>query len=160
MCKKSLKCLLWTSLPILLAVGCAHNQPRAGAVYGAHSDEVLTATSARAEQRVYSAEAMPGAPAAEHAAPQGVNIEEWALAEEIREMFMADRTLAAGSRDISAEIVKGSPGTVVLQGTVRNTHERRRVEDRISSLPGVTQVDNQIVVGTLRGGNWIDTTRP
>lgn len=160
MCMKSLKCLVWVSLPVLLAVGCAHHRPGAEPVYGAYSDEVLTATSARADQRVYSGEAGVGTIAPEDAVPTGAHADEWALGEAIREMFMADRTLAAGSRDITAEVVKGSPGAVVLHGTVRNTHERRRVEERIASLPGVTQIDNQITVGTLRGGNWVDTMRP
>jgi osmotically-inducible protein OsmY len=56
---------------------------------------------------------------------------------------------------VSAEIVKGSNGSVILRGQVQNTSERKRLHDSIANLPGVNQVDDQVTVGSPNGNGTI-----
>jgi hypothetical protein len=136
---------LWFTFPLVIAFGCATH----------HS---VTPTSDRGASRVYAATngiitpAMPP--------PTGVDASQWQLSEEIRGMLMSDKTLAPYPSEVTVVVDKNTKGLVHLQGNVSNTYERRKLRARIEQLPGVTQVDDQTVVGRQMPSGTVDLAAP
>jgi osmotically-inducible protein OsmY len=135
--KKYLNNLVWLTVPMLLAVGCAETPRDSSVSYSPALSEPVTATSDRPEARAYPA---PGAPTTATVAPPGASAQDWTLAEEIRSLLMSDRTL--GKAAPMTAVVNN--GVVTLQGEFRNEKERQRLHDAIAKLPGVQRVEDQL----------------
>ena len=134
--KRTLKGLIWCTVPMLLAVGCAEHHRDSSVSYSPALSESMTPTSDRSDVRAYpdvSTATEPTAP------PPGATSQDWALAEEIRSLLMANRKL--GNAPMAA-VVKN--GVVTLRGDVRNDKDRQRLRDEIARLPGVQRVDDQM----------------
>lgn len=148
MLKITVRNLLLMTLPLTLAVGCMHSRP-------------LAPTSTRPVDRVYadgttgSPIILPSVPAPAGASPAG-----WDLAQQLRGMFTADATLAPYPSEVKAIIDKESRGIVTLRGTIINPQERKRLHDRIAQVSGVTQVDDQLVVGAQSPQGDLDIQGP
>ena len=130
---------LWFALPICCAVGCAthHN---------------VTPTSERGASRVYAVTNEPSMPP-----PQGVPADQWQLSQEVQGLLLSDKTIAPYPSEVTVVVDKNTPGLVHVKGNIINTYERRKLRARIEQLPGVTQVDDQTVVGPRMpsgGGNF------
>jgi hypothetical protein len=154
MSKTTFKNLLWMALPLAFTFGCAHNRPQTEAIYSPLPATLLTPTSNRPEERIYSETPVEGiiTPAT---LPPSVAVSEWRLGEEIRGALMADRDIAPSPSNVAAEICKGSSGQVILRGQVLNTSDRQRLHESIANLPGVNQVDDQVTVGSPGGSGTI-----
>src|SRR5579862_264406 len=133
---KNLNKMLWLVTPVLLIAGCAESRPAPSDAYSPALTEPSTPTSDRPESRVY---AETSTSADKYSPPQGADAGDWAVAEEIRYMFTADRTLG---RTPMAAVVK--KGVVTRRGGVSNHKERERLRNEISTLPGVARVDDQL----------------
>lgn len=92
--------------------------------------------------------------------PKGVDASEWQLSEEIRGMLMSDRTLAPYPSEVTVVVDKNTKGLVHVRGHVVNTYERRKLRARLEQLPGVTQVDDQTVVGPRMPSGTVDLAAP
>src|SRR5581483_168899 len=134
--KKNLKSLVWLSVPVLVAVGCASNQPDRSVSYSPALSESYSPTSDRDAARVYST--VPSNIEVT-TPPTGANSQDWTLAEEIRGLLTSDRKL--GDAPMAA-VVKN--GVVTLRGSVRNDRQRQELRDEIARLPGVQRVDDQL----------------
>src|SRR5579862_767354 len=134
--KTNLKNLVWLTVPMLLAVGCAETHRDSSVSYSPALSEPLSPTSDRPEARAYPAPAGTTATVA----PAGASSQDWTLAEEIRALLMQDRKLGAGA-PMTAVV---NNGVVTLHGESRNEKERQRLHDEISRLPGVQRVDDQL----------------
>ena len=132
--KKNLKCLVWFSVPVLLAVGCAENHRDQSVSVSPALTESYTPTSDTTAARVY-----PGSGPDVTGAPSGANSQDWALAEEIRGLLTSDRKL--GDAPMAAVVHNG---VVTLRGDVRSDRERQQLRDEIARLPGVQRVDDQM----------------
>jgi len=135
--KKSLNNLVWLTVPLLLALGCAENRRDSSVSYSPALSESVSPTSDRPETRVYSAPPASGADVT--TVPAGANSQDWALAQEIRSLLMSDRTI--GKAPVVATV---KSGIVTLHGEVRNERERERLRNEIAALPGVQRVDDQL----------------
>ena len=135
--KKSLKNLVWMSVPILLVAGCAENQRDASVSYSPGLTEPMAPTSDRAAARAYPDNVAGGTNPTK--APPGAKSADWTVAEEVRSLLMADRKL--GNAGMAAVV---NDGVVTLRGGVRNADERQKICDEISKLPGVTRVDDKM----------------
>lgn len=78
--------------------------------------------------------------------PPGAPSEDWDLAETIRAELTRDKSLAHSPMEA---VVKN--GTVTLRGYAPNQHARQRIHDRIASLPGVKQVNDQMEIKNTFG---------
>jgi osmotically-inducible protein OsmY len=117
---------------LVLGAGCAH-QPRASTtVYP-------SPTSDMAVERVYPQDVRG---IGSYAPPPGAPAGDWELAEEIRARLTADPKLA--KEPVSAEV---NNGIVTLRGYVPNQGARDRLRAEVASLPGVQQVNDQMVSG-------------
>jgi osmotically-inducible protein OsmY len=67
---------------------------------------------------------------------------------------MSDTTLAPLGSTLIANVSRD--GVVTLKGNVSSPSEQQRVSDSISSLPGVRGIDNQLSVGSFRGGGTVN----
>ena len=161
MLKSICKNVAWMAVPLGLAMGCAANRSTtttAEATYG--PAPMLTPTSGEPEQRIYSTDASAAnAPSDINAPPPGADAADWGVGEAIREKLTEDPTLAPLGSSLIAETAKD--GTVTLKGVVKTPDEKQRVRDTIAGVPGVKNVnDDQLKIGTYRGGNKLDTTQP
>src|SRR4051812_45665915 len=154
MLKLICKNVVWMALPLSLALGCAANRSTTTeAQYGPMP--VLTPTSGEPEQRIYST--APGTAATSSdvdAPPPGATAANWSVAESIRHKLTEDPTLAPLGSKVIAEV--GKDGVVTLKGTVKTPEEQKRVHDTIASVPGVNGLNDELKVGTYRGGGKLD----
>jgi hypothetical protein len=141
MLNHSIKSLLLCAVPCLVAAGCAHRS-ESTATYST-PPAALTATSEGPDQRVYAN--APDAPTV-FPPPTGAATKDWSIGEGIRELFIADKTLAPRPSSVTATVDKDAQGTVTLRGSVPNTRERQRIEERIAQIPGVEHINNKLDV--------------
>jgi len=156
MLKSICKNMAWMAIPLGLALGCAANRTTttADASYG--PAPMLTPTSGEPEQRIYSTDpATAGAASDLNAPPPGATAANWDVAESIRQKLTDDPTLAPLGSQLKAEV--GNNGVVTLKGVVKTPDEQQRVHDTIASVPGVSSVNDELKVGTYRGGGKLDT---
>ena len=149
MSKAAYRSLVWT-LPLTLALGCATNSSdrrvSRAEMFESMPAAAMTATSDRPAQRVYPEQPINGIITPSMAPPAGASEADWAIAQNIRGTLTADRSLAPYPSEVQATVDKNAPGTVRLRGTIVNPQERDRLHNTISQLPGVTTVDDQLVV--------------
>jgi len=128
-------------LPLAFA-GCAHDRSSV-AVTGPARTAVIPPTSQVDTERVYSSDSSP---IGRYAPPPGAPADDWSISEEVRALLTSDKKL---TREPMATVV--NKGVVTLQGKVPNERQRQRIEQAVASLPGVTRVDNQLVVQNVLG---------
>jgi hypothetical protein len=132
---------LSVGLILLLTAGCAH-QSSTQPTFTELPPPALAPTSDRGSVAVAPADGgVSNIPP-----PPGAPPEDWDLAETIRTELTKDKTLAHAPMEAIV-----NKGTVTLRGYAPNQHARQRIHDRIASLPGVKQVDDQIEVKNTIG---------
>jgi hypothetical protein len=143
---------LWMSLPLALAVGCAHTQTEKPVVYGDLPERPVSATSAQPAERVYAGQDSITATAP----PSGVSADDWTLNENLRALLTSDKRLAPYPSEVTAVVDQKEHGVVRLSGNVINEATRRRVHDAVAKLPGVTRVEDHMVVGKHVPTGYLD----
>src|SRR5947209_19853292 len=116
MLKIALKSLFWISLPLVLAIGCAHTKTDKPAVYSEVPKPALTPTAGQPEQRAYEAQESitPTAP------PSGISADDWTLNEKLRSLFTENKRLAPYPSEVTAVVDQKEHGVVRLSGYVKN----------------------------------------
>jgi hypothetical protein len=137
MSKTTFRNMFWMSLPLVLAVGCAHTQPQAGPLYSDVPPRALAPTSELPVERVYAEQ--------NSITPSGASAADWALNERIRGLLTGDKTLGPFPGEVTAAVDKQNHGLVRLSGTINNDMERKRMCDAIANVQGVTQVQDKMV---------------
>jgi hypothetical protein len=141
------------SLPLILALGCAHTGTQKPVVYSDLPERAATPTSEQPTQRVY--------PGQENAAPpSGVSAEDWALNEKLRTLFTTDKRLAPYPSEVTAVVDQKERGVVRLSGHVINTATRKRVHEAVATLSGVTRVEDHMVVSLRQPTGYLDLRSP
>ncbi len=114
------------TLPLGLTAGCTSVEPSPerpyAAAYPGPTPDVETG-------------APPSAP------PPAASGVDQGVAEAIHRVLRGDANLAAASRKVQASVRKG---VVTLRGTVPTDHDREEIISRISKLPGVDRVEDQL----------------
>ena len=156
--KTVFRIVLSSTLPLLLAVGCAHQWPESSA----SSSPALKPTSDSDAQRVYSTTVTaPGG--AEGTVTIGANTasaEDRDIAETVRKMIMEDQSLAPYPSKVSATMDANPKGTVILSGWVPTQQAKKKLRDRVAALPGVTRVEDRVVVGLAPKAGEFDPDGP
>lgn len=134
--RKKVSPFIWVGVPILLAVGCSTGSRDSSVSYSPTLKQSVTPTSDRAATRLYST---PDVSVGATARPPGATSQDWQLAEEIRALLSSDEKL--GNAPMAAVV---NNGVVTLRGGVRNEKDRRNLIERISALPGVQRVDDEM----------------
>lgn len=156
MLKTVLKNGFWMSLPLVLAVGCAHTETDKPVVYSDVPERQVSATSARPEERVYAGQDSITATAP----PSGVSSQDWTLNEDLRALFTGDKKLAPYPSEVTAVVDQKEQGVVHLSGRVINEATRKRVHEAVSKLPGVTRVDDHMVISRRQPTGYLDLRSP
>jgi hypothetical protein len=138
--KRAWKYIVCFAFPLALAAGCAHDHSSI-ANSGTDYTTTFAPTSDTSAQRVYPAD---NSPIGQYAPPPGAPADDWTLAEQVRALLTSDKKLA---REPMAATV--NKGVVTLNGYVPNERSRERIEQAIAALPGVTHVDDQLVVQNI-----------
>jgi osmotically-inducible protein OsmY len=73
-----------------------------------------------------------------------MNENDRALAQRIEQMLREDTTLATAAQNIQVHV---SNGRVTLMGSVSSQQEKTDLESKAQQVAGVTQVNNQLIVG-------------
>jgi len=140
---------LWLATALLFVAGCSHRESRTS--YRPAQTAVPPASD-RTSNRVYPTQTNKQEFVPAYAAPKGVDASQWALAEQLRELLISDRTLAPYPSEVTVSLDKNTNGLVHVNGTIINTYEKRKLRARLEQLPGVTQVDDKSVVGLSNPG--------
>jgi len=104
-----------------------------------------TPTSSRSAVRVYSETPAPTV------APDGsavtttptTQMDDMDHAVAIRNMLQNDQAMRIAAKNVDIEVKNGA---AILRGTVRNETERQLLEQRVSATPGITSMQNRLVV--------------
>jgi hypothetical protein len=141
-------CGVLLSISPLLLSGCAGTG--AGEGYGGLPDNPAAAGGAALPppgNAAYGAYPGPAAaPALQNSAPPAPPppapfSADHDVAAAIHRLFNHDEYLAPASKHVTAKVYKG---VVTLRGTVPSEHERDEIVQRLSQLPGVDRVDDQL----------------
>jgi hypothetical protein len=135
--------LLSASLMILFTAGCAHQSAQNQPMFSELPPPALAPTSDRGVAAIVP---VAGGSASDIAPPPGAPAEDWALAETIRAELTKDKNLAHSPMEAVV-----NKGVVTLRGYAPNQHARQVLHDRIASLPGVQQVDDQLEIKNTMG---------
>lgn len=139
--------LLWLSAPILFAAGCA--SPTYNDHYMSSRNDVVvpSATSARPVTRVYPDTSTTVTTRTYEAAPakSPVPADEWETGMRVRNLIAGDAYLKGAARNVDVEVIRGQ---AILRGTVLSDYDRQELAARIGQVPGITAVDNRLVVST------------
>jgi BON domain-containing protein len=140
--------LICLPVPLLLATGCVYSHRATPVVYTpAPTSTVITVppVSERPAVRVYPE---PSTVISEPATTTpSVSSGDLAVANTIRQLFVADPTLASAARNVRISVINGY---VTMTGTVLTEHERSTLHSAIASIPGVTRVDDRVQVDLNR----------
>ena len=125
---------------LVLVSGC--ESPRQSMAY---SPPTVPPTSARPDVRVYSAPPPPviTEPPSSFATPPPVADPDVALAQSISQLLKGEPGLASISCNVEARV---NHGFVTLRGTVPTENDRELIKDRVSKLPGVARVTDELGV--------------
>jgi hypothetical protein len=155
--------LLSVTLPLAFLVGCAHG-PQREARFDDSVVTALTPTSQHEISRIYADAADPNvaqeAIILPTAVPEGAATDDWALGESVRAALTSDKSHATYPSRIIVVVDKETKGLVRLTGTVSSDRERRELEEKITNIPGVQQVDNQLRIGTVDDPGEVDIRVP
>jgi len=125
-------------LAFCLSVGCATHRT---VVYNDEAEGTVLAPTGNREVRIYpnpDGTAYETAPATSTVPP-----EEWNTAMGIRNLIASDGYLKGACRHVDVEAIRTA---VILRGRVLSEYDRHEIEARIAAVPGVTSVDNRLVV--------------
>jgi len=133
------------ALPLTLSItGCVRSHR---AAYYTPAPAVVTTpavvapTSDRTVERVYptapTTVLVPSTP------PPAVVSSDVTVANSVSQLLKGDRSLAEATRNVEAFV---SDGVVTLRGSVPTDHHRDEIVERISRLPGVASVRDQLGV--------------
>jgi osmotically-inducible protein OsmY len=154
MSKTALKNLLWTGLPVVLLMGCAHTQTQTAPVYSA-LPTAPARTSDQPAERIYAE-----GNTTRTAPPSGVAAEDWELNEKLRALFLDNRKLAPPPSEVTAVVDQQNRGVVRVSGHVSNGVQRRQVIDAVSKIPGVTRVEDHLLIGVHKSTGAVDLQAP
>ncbi len=126
--------LLWAAIPLVALTGCI--QSHRAVVYT--PEPVLAPTSSRPEVRVYRTPAPnePTPPTTPPAAPQDISV-----ATSVAQLLKGDAHLASLTGNVEASV---DNQIVTLRGTVPSEGARDEIVQRVSQLPGVLRVRDQL----------------
>lgn len=124
--------LLLATLPIALGAGCIAHHDVASTTPGT---TVVTPTSPSSATRVYPDTTTPRITTAPGEA------DDLTIANSIRNILAKDTAHVYGNVDIAV-----NRGLVTLRGTVPTEHDSFELRSQITTVPGVTSVDNQLGV--------------
>jgi len=160
--KKSIHFLAPCSLAIAMLTGCAHQSAESTASYDPLPSSVDRPTSNGRDQRIYSGTvtAPDGGSASVTLNPQGAPTASQDVADTIRKMILSDRTLVPYPAKVVATMDPASKNTVVLKGNVPSESVKKRLVERVSSVAGVSQVNDQLVVGFPKSSREVDLSAP
>jgi hypothetical protein len=133
-----IKNLLWLVAPMLIGGGCTTYH---SATYTGSDVVVPSATSSSGTVRVYPTPSPRAVETAPVTSP--VPADEWGTAVAVRNVIAADPYLKGAARNVDIEIVRGA---AILRGTVASEYDRQEMAARVGQVPGVTVVDNRLVV--------------
>jgi hypothetical protein len=155
--KHIVQALLSVTLPLTLVVGCADTRQQNAAVDRPAAGAAQTPTYIAAGSAVNADDATPEGIIGRTPPPPGSSAGDWALGERLRGVLTEEKSLAPYPSQISIAVEKDSKGLVTLRGYVANDNEKQKLHDRIAQVPGVLQIDDQIVLGlplrATAGGN-------
>jgi hypothetical protein len=135
--------LLSASLMLFLTAGCAHQPAQTQPAFSELPPPALAPTSDRGNPAFVP---VAGGSVSDIAPPPGAPAADWDLAEIIRAELTRDKSLVHSPMQAAVK-----NGTVTLRGYAPNQHARQRLHDRIASLPGVKQVDDEIEIKNTMG---------
>lgn len=142
--------LSWILL-LFLAAGCIYSHRQPGVVYESVTPTVTVPTSERPVTRVYTetpATVVAPTVIAEPATPTTtVASTDLAMADNIRKMLLADPALSSAARNVRIAVFDGR---VTMTGTVVTVHDREILHSALSTMPGVTRLDDQVQVDLQR----------
>ena len=156
---KQTSILIATALTSLL-MGCAHQSSESSVnnAGGNFSDPDALTTASSSTPRVSgtTTATAPGGglatltitnaqAAADGSAP--ADPAEREVLDKVRRLLAEEKGLVPHPSQVTVTLQPDEKGTVVLSGKVPNGLVRKRVVDRVASMPGVTRVDNRIEVG-------------
>lgn len=151
MSKNALKFLFCAGL-LASAAGCANTQNQRAPIYSDLPTKPLTPTSGQSTERVFEGQESP----APTAVPSGVASEDWALNDRLRTLFLDNKKLAPPPSEVTAVVDQKEHGVVHLSGHIINTTARRRVVEEVSKIPGVTRVDDHMIIGSHQPSGTAD----
>jgi hypothetical protein len=137
-------------------MGCAHTETDKPAVYSDLPERTMAPTSAQPAERIYAGQESITATAP----PSGVSAENWTLNENLRALFTGDKKLAPYPSEVTAVVDHKEHGVVRLSGQVINEATRRRVHEAVSKLPGVTRVEDHMVISRRQPTGYLDLRSP
>jgi osmotically-inducible protein OsmY len=148
-----------SSLLVLGVTGCAHRQSESA---GEYSNATSTApTSNNSAQRVYNTTITgPGgaqASVTQGASSPGPNEE---ITETVRRMILSDPKLAPYPSKVTAMMDPKAKGKVILTGFVPTAGVKRNLVKRVSEVPGVTKVEDKLVLDVPSKSREVDFTDP
>lgn len=155
MSKNALKFLFCTGL-LASVVGCASTQNERAPIYSDLPARPLTPTSEQSTERVYDGQEN----SAPTTVPSGVATEDWALNDRLRTLFLDNKKLAPPPSEVSAVVDQKEHGVVHLSGHIVSTTARRRVVQEVSKIPGVTRVDDHMIIGSHQPSGTADLQKP
>ena len=159
--KNVVQALLSVTLPLTLVVGCTNTRQQNAELDRSAAGAALTPTYIGTGSAVNADDATPEGIIGRTPAPPGSSAEDWALGERLRGVLTEEKSLAPYPSQISIGVEKDSKGLVTLRGYVANDNEKQKLHDRIAQVPGVLQIDDQIVLGlplrATEGSNLVTT---
>ena len=123
----------WLVLPVVATVGCINSHQEPG--YAITPRTVITPTSPSPAVRVYPDTTTPRITTAPGEA------DDVTIANSIRNILARDTARVYGNVDIAV-----NRGLVTLRGSVPTEHDRFELQSEISTVAGVSSVDNQLGV--------------
>jgi hypothetical protein len=141
----SWKALLALTVPLVICAGCIQSHSAPPTVYVVPSTTtVLQPTSDRPAPRVYPGPSTPEFGSTPPSAPPpGVSQVDLAVAQQVSQALKTDPLLESISDNVQATVHKG---IVTLRGSVPSEHARDQLTERLSKLPGVDRLDNDVDV--------------
>jgi hypothetical protein len=139
-----LRHLILMGVPLLLGTSCVYSH-RHAAVYSATPNAVVVApTSDRPVVRVYPERNTTKAVVVERNTPGSAAPADLAIADSVRQMYDADPSLASRVTNVKTTVYGGR---VTLEGAVPTRADKRELERRLATIPGVTEINDRLDVG-------------
>ncbi len=138
--------LFLVTLPVVLLTGCAHSARQEADHYSLAPGAQLTPTS-RPDAGAYAGDSgnYNSLPPATTAEPTSAG--DAVLADNLRRALIAEQSLNPYASGVSVVVDKSNKGLVTLRGAVPSEEVRQQLHQRIAAVPGVNQIDDQLVVG-------------
>ncbi len=139
---KNLKFAFLAGAILVVLTGCIQSHRQPVAVYATPA-AVPAPTSERQLDRVYTGPPPPVIVSPPTTPPPGITDSDVVIAESVSQLLKGDGSLAEASRNIQATVERG---VVTLRGSVPSDHDRDEIVQRVSQVPGVVRVRDQLGV--------------